>query len=103
MSAAQRAVLTADIVDGRAVKAVAALTDTSAAYVHSALKLTAEQRGEVYRGVRPLVSPRTRTAARATGWDAIGDDALVEAFHLSVNRMAQAAAAAEAAATTCTS
>jgi|SRR5262245_10194735 len=64
MTAAERACLGADIVDGRIVlvalttKAVAALVGVSVGYVDHALRLTPQQRAEVCDGDRPLVSPR---------------------------------------------
>jgi len=64
MSAAERACLAADIVDGRivlqglTVKAIAALVGVSIGPVNHALRLTPEQREQVRRGDRPLVLPR---------------------------------------------
>jgi len=68
MSAPGRACLVADIADGRVVlqgltiKAIAALAGVNLSYVHVALNLTPEQRTEVRRGARPLISPRLRAA-----------------------------------------
>jgi hypothetical protein len=92
MSAAERACLAADIVDGRVVlqgltvKAIAALVGVNQGYVDRALRLTPEQREQVRHGDRPLVSPRPcadfdalRAAAAAPiDWEAIGDEMLVE-------------------------
>jgi len=64
MSAAERACLGADIIDGRVIlqgltaKAVAALVGVSVGYVDRALRLTPEQREQVRHGDRPLAAPR---------------------------------------------
>jgi len=86
MSAAERACLAADIVDGRVVlqgltvKAIAALVGVNVGYVDRALRLTPEQRAEVCRGDRPLVTPRPPADAPAFDWNAVGDEMLVEAI-----------------------
>jgi hypothetical protein len=85
MSAAERACLAADIVDGRVVlqgltvKAIAALVGVNQGYVDRALRLTPEQREQVRHGDRPLVSPRPCAdfdALRAAGRraDRLGSD-----------------------------
>src|SRR5262249_31522870 len=84
MSAAERACLAADIIDGRVIlqgltaKAIATLVGVNLGYVDRALRLTPEQRAEVCRGDRPLVLPQARTSA-PVDWAKIGDDMLVEA------------------------
>jgi hypothetical protein len=106
MSTAERAVLAADIVDGRiilqglTIKAVAALAGASVDYVHHALRLTPEQREQVRRGDRPLVAPRACASAAKIDWEKIGDDMLVEAIRrLGVDRTLEAAVEAERAGT----
>jgi len=65
MSAAERACVAADIIDGRLIlqgltaKSIAGLVGVNLGYVDRALQLTPEQRAEVCRGDRPLVAPRT--------------------------------------------
>ena len=102
LSAAERAVLAADIVDGRTVlqgltvKAIAALVGVNVGYVDCALRLTPQQRAEVCRGDRPLVPPRTRKPAPPVDWNAIGDAMLVEAIRrIGVDRALNAAVVAE--------
>ena len=102
MSAVERAVLAADILDGRVVlqgltaKAVSELVGANLSYVHRAVLLTPEQRIAVVRGDRPLITPAPRAAAPAVDWAKIGDDMLVEAIKMiGVNRTLDAAAAAE--------
>jgi len=100
MSAAKRACLAADIVDGRVVlqgltiRAIATLVGVNLDYVHRALRLTPEQREQVRRGDRPLVLPRT--PASHIDWDAINDDDLVEAVRrIGLERALAAAVAVE--------
>jgi hypothetical protein len=110
MSAAERACLAADIVDGRVVlqgltvKAIAALVGVNQGYVDRALRLTPEQREQVRHGDRPLVSPRPcadfdalRAAAAAPiDWEAIGDEMLVEAVRkIGIDRALNAVIVAE--------
>jgi hypothetical protein len=111
MSAAERACLGADIVDGRVVlqgltvKFIAALVGTSVDYVDRALRLTPAQRQEVCNGNRPLVPPRPRPRTGCWGrdidWEAVGDAELAEAIHkIGVDRAINAAIAAERSTTT---
>jgi len=116
MSAAERAVLAADIVNGRvvlqglAVKAIAALVGVNVGYVDRALRLTPAQRQEVYNGDRPLVPPRAPAPARAgcwgragapIDWEAIGDAELTEAIRrIGIDRAINATIAAECSITT---
>jgi len=93
MSAAERACLAADIVDGRivlqglTVKAIAALVGVNVGYVDRALRLTPEQRAEVCRGDRPLAAPRPPCA---------DFEALVEAIRRAgLDRTLEAAVEAE--------
>jgi hypothetical protein len=103
MSAAERAVLAAEIVDGRivlqglTVKAIAALVGACPAYVHRALNLTSAQRGAVLAGERPLVPQRTRKGApTADWWESIDDDALVDMIRgIGLDRTLDAAVEAE--------
>jgi hypothetical protein len=74
MSAPQRAVLAAEILNGRIIltdltaKAVAALVDVNQSYVNAALRCTPEQRLAVASGKRPLVRrARERRRRRWTG------------------------------------
>jgi len=97
LTASERAVLGADIVDGRIVvvalttKAIAALVGVSVGYIDHALRLTPEQRAEVCRGDRPLVSPRPPCA---------DFEALVEAIRRAgLDRTLEAAVEAERATT----
>src|SRR5262249_14543651 len=75
MSAAERACLAADIIDGRVIlqgltaKAVAALAGVSVGSVDRALRLTPEHRAEVCRGDRPLVQPRARAPVSPIDWN----------------------------------
>jgi hypothetical protein len=81
MSAAERACLAADIVDGRivlqglTVKAIAALVGVNVGYVDRALRLTPEQRAEVCDGDRPLVAPRAHAPTDA---GCMSDETLLE-------------------------
>jgi hypothetical protein len=107
MSAAERACLGADVVDGRVVlqgltiKSVAALVGTSVGYVNRALRLTPAQRQAVCDGERPLVAPRARPRAGCWSgapidWEAVGDEMLVEAIRkIGIDRAINAAVAAE--------
>jgi len=102
MSAAERACLAADIVDGRVVlqgltvKAVAALVGVNVGYVDRALRLTPQQRAEVCDGDRPLVSPRPSADAPAFDWAKIDDATLVEAVRrIGLERTLDAAIAAD--------
>jgi hypothetical protein len=86
MSAPQRAVLAAEILNGRIIltdltaKAVAALVDVNQSYVNAALRCTPEQRLAVASGKRPLVRPRARAPAAAMDWRRIDDSVLAEAI-----------------------
>ena len=100
MSAAERAILAADLVDGHVVlqgltvKSIAALVGTCPAYVHRALRLTPEQRADVCRGDRSLIPPTAR--APVFDWKSISDDVLVEMIRkVGVDRALSAAVAAE--------
>jgi len=102
MSAAERACLAADIIDGRVIlqgltaKAIAALVGVNVGYVDRALRLTPEQRAEVCRGDRPLVAPRACASAAKIDWDKIDDATLVEAVRrIGLERTLDAAIAAD--------
>jgi|SRR5215831_12300604 len=68
MSAPERAIMAADILDGHVVivgltrRMVTAMCRADAGYVDRALRLTRAQRAEVCRGDRQLVSPRVPCA-----------------------------------------
>jgi len=101
MSAAERACLAADIIDGRVIlqgltaKSIAGLVGVNLGYVDRALQLTPEQRAEVCRGDRPLVAPRPRTSA-PIDWTKIDDATLVEAVRrIELERTLDAAIAAD--------
>jgi hypothetical protein len=101
MSAAERACVAADIVDGRVVlqgltvKAIAALVGVNVGYVDRALRLAPEQRAEVSRGARPLPAQK-HTNDRPINWNAVDDDVLVEAIRrIGIDRALNAAVAAE--------
>jgi hypothetical protein len=84
MSPAERAVLAADIVDGRVVlqgltvKSIAALVGVNVGYVDHALKLTPAQRQQVRDGDRPLIWPRPHhggcwgETGAPVDWEAVG-------------------------------
>ena len=102
MSAAERACLAADIIDARivlqglTVKAIAALVGVNVGYVDRALRLTPEQREQVSRGDRPLVSPPTPKPVSPIDWEAVGDDMLVDALrHIGLDRTLRAAVEVE--------
>jgi hypothetical protein len=107
MTPVERAVLAADVVDGRILiqgltaKSVAHLVGTNQSYMFAALRLSPEHRQAVLNGTRPLVPPRARRQpAAAIDWGAVGDDELVEAVRqIGVDRALNAAAAAEHAST----
>src|SRR6516164_6386704 len=81
-SPSERAVLAADILDGRIVvvgltrKAVTTLCRANTNYVAAALRTTPEQRTAIRRGARALIRTRARTRTRAPAfdWSAISDD-----------------------------
>ena len=101
LNASQRAVLAADIIDGRLVvmgltrKAVTSLCGASVNYVNAALRTTPEQRAAIARGERSLIRSRPRTPA-AIDWNSINNDVLVEAVRrVGIERTLNAAIAAD--------
>jgi hypothetical protein len=86
MSAPQRAILAAEILDGRIVlteltaKSVAALTGTSLSSVYAALRCSDEQRAAVFAGDRPLQSRPRPQAADGINWWKPNDDEIVAAI-----------------------
>ncbi|PWT93559.1 MAG: hypothetical protein C5B56_00550 [Proteobacteria bacterium] len=101
MSPVERAILGAELVEGRRVlepptaKTAAALVHVGHAYLFAALRLTPDQRSAVLAGERPLVEPR-RCAPPPIDWGSVDDEALVEAVRLiGVNRAFDAVIAAE--------
>jgi hypothetical protein len=88
LSPAQRAVLAAEIIDGRivltglTVKTVAAVTGVSLSSIYAALRCTPEQRAAVAGGNLPLVQRRPRpTVSPATDWWRLNDEALLAAIN----------------------
>jgi len=105
MCKAERAILAADIIDGRivlqglTVKTIAGLVGTNISYVYQALKLTPEQREAVRRGDRRLILPQPAPAP-AFDWSAVSDDVLIEAIRqVGLDRALSAAVEAERAET----
>jgi len=101
MSPVERAILGAELVEGRVVlepptaKTVAGLVGINQGYVFAALRLSPEQRGAVLAGERPLMPPRHCTSIPAMGW---GE--LVEELRLiGVDKTLEAAVEAERATT----
>jgi hypothetical protein len=76
MTPPQRAVLAAEILDGRVAlqgltaKSVAAMCGVNASYMFAALRCTPEQRASVAAGERPLIETRSRPALPAHWADA---------------------------------
>jgi hypothetical protein len=108
MSAPQRAILAADIVDGRTIlqrltaKSIAMIVGASPAYVCAALRCSPEQREQVRRGERPLIPSQPRAVAAATtiDWAAVDDVALTDIVRtIGIDRTLNAAVAAEHATT----
>jgi hypothetical protein len=101
MNASQRAVLAADIIDGRLVvmgltrKTVTSLCGASVNYVNAALRTTPEQRARIARGERSLIRSRPRTPT-PIDWNSINDDVLVEAVRrIGIERTLDAAIVAD--------
>ena len=101
MSPAARAVLAANVLDGRVVivgltrKTVTALCGSSPNYVSAALRTTPEQRAAIVRGERPLIRPRPPAPA-PIDWAKIDDAPLVEAVRrIGLERTLDAAIAAD--------
>jgi hypothetical protein len=105
LSKAERAVIGADIIDGRAflqgptVKLVSIAVGCSTGSVFQALKLTPEQREAVNRRERPLVQPKKSAPVPVQGeldFDKLDDAALArEIRKVGIERVLDAAAAAE--------
>jgi hypothetical protein len=80
MTPPQRAILAAEIIDGRIVlvglttKSIAAIAGVSQPYVNAALRTTPEQRAAIARGDRPLVTQSRTHKAAAIDWSTIDDD-----------------------------
>jgi hypothetical protein len=97
MTPSERAILGAELVEGRAVlepptaKTVSALCQVNMTYVGAALRLTPAQRGEVLAGERPLIEPR-RCAPVRTEWADANGHGIVEAIKLiGIDRTLEAA------------
>jgi hypothetical protein len=77
MSPVERAILGAELVEGRTVlepptgKTAAALCQVSMTYVGAALKLSPDQRAAVLNGERPLIAPPRFCTTMPTEWDAL--------------------------------
>jgi hypothetical protein len=86
MNTAQRAVLAAEIIDGRialmklTAKTVAAIVGVSQSSVNAALRYPPEQRAAIAAGDRPLVQRRPRPVSPAIDWWRLNDDALLAAI-----------------------
>ncbi len=102
LSKAERAIIGADVIDGRAflhltVKLVAMTVGCSAGSVFRALQLSPEQREEVRRGRRPLVRQQSRALpVSEIDWSELDDAALSDIVRrIGIDRTLEAAAAAE--------
>src|SRR5262249_56801382 len=80
MSPVERAILGAELVEGRVVlepptaKTVAGLVGINQGYVFAALRLSPEQRSEVLTGERPLVQPPRGCAPAPVDWGTLGEE-----------------------------
>jgi hypothetical protein len=87
MAPVEKAVLAADILDGKVIlqgltaKSVAQLVGANASYMYAAAKLTPEQRLEVRAGKRPLLQPRRCTPA-PIDWSEVDTGQFVEVIKL---------------------
>jgi hypothetical protein len=87
MSPTERAILGAELVEGRIVlepptaKTVGGLVGVNQSYVFAALKLTPAQRGAVLAGERPLIEPR-RCASAPIDWTNVETGKIVEAIKM---------------------
>jgi hypothetical protein len=103
MSPAARAILAADILEGRVVvtgltrQTVTTLCGANASYVAAALRCTPEQRAAVKRGERALIRARGRAPTPAPGNGRHIDDATLArlARAVGVERLLDAAVEAE--------
>jgi hypothetical protein len=100
MSPPERAVLGADILDGRVVlqgltaKTIAEIVGVNQSYLFAAARATPEQRMAIARGSRPVILPPALPAP--IDWRNVDDDVLVEAVRLiGVDRALNAAVAVE--------
>ena len=101
-SAAARALLAAEIIDGKiivqglTIKAVATIAGCSVGSVFAALRLTPEQREAVERGQRPLVLPQPPAPSMAIDWTKVDDETLTDTVRqVGIERVLEAAAAVE--------
>jgi hypothetical protein len=108
MTPIERAVLAADIIDGKVVlqgltaKSVAHLVGTNQSYMFAALRASPEQRAKILAGTRPLMPTRARPvpSPAAFAWANVEDEVLVEAVKMiGLDRTLNAAAEAERTAT----
>jgi len=102
MTAVERAVLAAEIIDGRVIlqglttRTVADLTGSNLAYVHAALSLSVNEREQVLNGTRSLIEPAEVRSRPPMDWARFGQLELVEAVkQIGVDRVLDAAVAAE--------
>jgi hypothetical protein len=105
MRPAERALIAADIVDGKVIvqgmttKSVAMIVGTSIASAFAALRLSPEQREAVKRGQRPLVTSRSSAKSESVGvdWTKVDDETLTDiVWEVGIERVLEAAATAEA-------
>jgi hypothetical protein len=103
MSPPQRAILAANIIDGRVIvqgltaKAITAICGASGAYVSAALRLTPEQRAAVSNGTRPLVTAPPRPAFVPTDWAKADTNKIVDVIReIGIDRALNAAIEVEA-------
>jgi hypothetical protein len=101
MTPVARAILGAELVEGRAVlepptaKTAAALCQVNLTYVGAALRLSPEARAAVLAGERPLLQPRRCTPA-PIDWTDVDDTVLVAAVkQIGLDRTLEAAVEAE--------
>ena len=101
LSPTERALLGADILDGRVIvsgltaKSVAVLVGVSASYLSAAARATPGQRAEIRDG-RPLILPTARALPAPIDWSRVDNPTLIEgARTIGADRMLAAAVAAE--------
>jgi hypothetical protein len=108
MSAPERAVLAADIIDGRVLlqgltaKSIATIVGVNQNYLFAALRATPEQRTAIKNGMRPLIQPQpdVMPAPTTIDWARVDDTVLTDVVRaIGVDRTLDAAAAVEHATT----
>ena len=103
MTPVERAVLAADIIDGKVVlqgltaKSVAHLVGTNQSYMFAALRATPVQRAAILAGTRPLMPACARSMPTVIDWAEVDTGKIVEAIKLiGIDRALEAAIAVEA-------